>query len=80
MRSSGTGAPTCAGFFLSEWTGSEKGASAIAGALNDRGVRTELTIVGSTPDVPPRMKDIVNVRGFISKDSPSGVEEMRGAL
>jgi glycosyltransferase involved in cell wall biosynthesis len=55
-------------------------AIAIAGALLDRGVRTELTIVGSTPEVPLRMRDIVNVRGFISKNSPSGSAEIEQLL
>lgn len=55
-------------------------ALAIATALHDRGVRTELTIVGSSPEIPFRMRDIVNVRGFISKDSPSGGDEIGGLL
>jgi glycosyltransferase involved in cell wall biosynthesis len=55
-------------------------ALAIASALHDCGVRTELTIVGSTPEIPPRLRDIVSVRGFISKDSASGREQIERLL
>jgi len=33
--------------------------------LNDRGIRAELTIVGATPEIPEKMKDLVNVVGFV---------------
>ncbi len=44
--------------------------------LNDRGIRAELTIVGATPEVPEKMKDLVNVVGFVSKSTAEGRETL----
>ena len=45
--------------------------------LNDLGIRAELTIVGATPDIPEKMKDLVNVVGFISKSTEQGREALQ---
>jgi glycosyltransferase involved in cell wall biosynthesis len=47
-------------------------ALAIARRVHDSGVRCELTIVGSNPDVPESMKDLVNVVGYVSKKTAEG--------
>jgi glycosyltransferase involved in cell wall biosynthesis len=44
----------------------------IVSRLHDRDIRSELTIVGSTPEIPEKMRDLVNVVGFVSKNSPDG--------
>jgi GT2 family glycosyltransferase len=48
----------------------------IAKRLHDSGIRCELTIVGSTPDVPSSMRDFVNVVGFVSKNTAEGREQL----
>lgn len=45
--------------------------------LNDRGIRAELTVVGGTPEIPEKMKDLVNVVGFISKSTEEGRETLQ---
>jgi glycosyltransferase involved in cell wall biosynthesis/GT2 family glycosyltransferase len=51
-------------------------AAKIAKRVNDSGVRCELTVVGSTPDISSAMRDIVNVVGFVSKDTAKGREKL----
>jgi glycosyltransferase involved in cell wall biosynthesis len=48
----------------------------IASRLHDSGVRCELTIVGSNPDIPESMRDLVNVAGFVSKKTRQGREQL----
>lgn len=45
--------------------------------LNDRGIRAELTIVGGAPEIPEKMKDLVNVVGFVSKSTEEGRETLQ---
>jgi len=49
----------------------------ITKSLNDRGIRAELTIVGATPEIPEKMKDLVNVVGFVSKATEEGRESLQ---
>lgn len=51
-------------------------AIAIARRVHDSGIRCELTIVGSNPDIPESMKDLVNVVGFVSKKTSEGREQL----
>ncbi|HUQ20714.1 MAG TPA: glycosyltransferase, partial [Gemmatimonadaceae bacterium] len=51
-------------------------ALAITRRIHDSGIRCELTIVGSNPDVPESMKDLVNVVGFVSKKTAEGREQL----
>ena len=45
--------------------------------LNDRGIRAELTVVGATPEIPEKIKDMVNVVGFVSKNTDKGRETLQ---
>jgi glycosyltransferase involved in cell wall biosynthesis len=47
-------------------------AIAIVSQLHDEGVRAELTIVGSNPDIPAEMRNTVTALGFVAKDTTYG--------
>jgi glycosyltransferase involved in cell wall biosynthesis len=48
----------------------------IAKRLQQNGVNCQLTIVGSTPEIPSSMGDIVDVVGFVSKNTPEGRDQL----
>jgi glycosyltransferase involved in cell wall biosynthesis len=48
----------------------------VAQTLNQAGLKTELTIVGCTPDLPPPLPDFVKPLGFISKATPKGQQQL----
>lgn len=51
-------------------------ALAVAQRLNDMGMRTELTLVGSSPPKATHLPAYVKPRGFISKSTPEGRAEL----
>jgi glycosyltransferase involved in cell wall biosynthesis len=49
----------------------------VARVLNKRGLRTELHVVGSTPDEVRRLPPWVHLHGFVDKSSEPGASRMR---
>jgi glycosyltransferase involved in cell wall biosynthesis len=44
----------------------------VAESLHNKGLKTELNILGSTPDTKDKLPDYVNVHGFVSKETEDG--------
>jgi glycosyltransferase involved in cell wall biosynthesis len=55
-------------------------AVALATVLNDRGLRTTLTVVGCEPPPGLSVPDYVSVRGYVSKADPYGVQRIDALL
>ena len=49
----------------------------VARVLNERGLRTELHVVGSAPDPSTELPDWVHLHGFVDKSTNAGVARMR---
>ena len=48
--------------------------------LNKMGIRTHLTIIGCSPDIPSEMKEVVSVVGYLKKDEPSDRAKLNNIL